>query len=488
MKKFLCILFSIALLCGCEIRLDLPGKTEGPPQETTIRTAEPDKKLDTVTVAMANSEFQPHSVASEHARYCLGFIYEPLFERRADQTAAPKLANSLEADGTNILIYIKKGVKFHDGSDFTADDAAFSINMVAGGYSVYKSDRISSARVVNTGCVAVTLREPVAAPELLFTFPIVKSNAPQTMSLPNGTGPFCYNAKSSFDTYLFKVFDRYHDKLPSFSNLRIINAPDEERVRRLFDAGETDMISIDSSELSSYTPRVNSQNSIYPTDSVIMLGFNCQSVNEHIRRAVYSALDTETMTKNLFPYTGEFSPIPIIPGSAFVTEDMYESEYSVEEAESRMQRGGFERTDGIYRENGAPITLDILVESADLIPLFDAVASSLGAFGITCKRIETDNAIPYLESGAFDVFICSRRVSVNMGDILGSGNIFRYENPQFIYISAIDVQSAVKIFKNDVPVIPVCFKTAASAAAQGVPYTLSPSFTSPFAGNGGFTN
>tara|TARA_E500000318_G_scaffold22098_1_gene22409 strand:+ start:1004 stop:2572 length:1569 start_codon:yes stop_codon:yes gene_type:complete len=57
-----------------------------------------------------------------------GQIYEPLVTRDSDMVLEPSLAESWKPLGTDGWEFkLRKGVKFHDGADFTAEDVAFSV-------------------------------------------------------------------------------------------------------------------------------------------------------------------------------------------------------------------------------------------------------------------------------------------------------------------------------------------------------------------------
>ena len=64
----------------------------------------------------------------------LGFqrnIYEALVWRTADMEMRPGLAESWENTAPDTWTFkLRKGVKFHNGNDFTADDVAFSVERI----------------------------------------------------------------------------------------------------------------------------------------------------------------------------------------------------------------------------------------------------------------------------------------------------------------------------------------------------------------------
>jgi len=61
----------------------------------------------------------------------LGHIYEGLVARDRDLKLIPALAESWETpEPTRWRFHLRKGVKFHNGDDFTADDVVFSAERV----------------------------------------------------------------------------------------------------------------------------------------------------------------------------------------------------------------------------------------------------------------------------------------------------------------------------------------------------------------------
>ena len=71
----------------------------------------------------AQNEGPTHTLAHQ--------IYEPLLHRDMAGQITPALATSWKAlaDNPNVWRFtLRKGVKFHDGADFTADDAVYSFN------------------------------------------------------------------------------------------------------------------------------------------------------------------------------------------------------------------------------------------------------------------------------------------------------------------------------------------------------------------------
>ncbi|MGZ5085454.1 MAG: ABC transporter substrate-binding protein, partial [Usitatibacter sp.] len=70
----------------------------------------------------------PHAMASLYNTRVVGQIYEPLVGRDEQFRLEPRLALSWTTLEPNVWRFkLRPGVKFHDGTPFTADDVVFSV-------------------------------------------------------------------------------------------------------------------------------------------------------------------------------------------------------------------------------------------------------------------------------------------------------------------------------------------------------------------------
>jgi peptide/nickel transport system substrate-binding protein len=84
------------------------------------------------TVRIANQgdslSLDPHSLNESLQLSIAGNVYEPLVGRAKDLSLAPALATSWkQASPTVWRFELRKNVRFHDGTPFTADDVVFSL-------------------------------------------------------------------------------------------------------------------------------------------------------------------------------------------------------------------------------------------------------------------------------------------------------------------------------------------------------------------------
>ncbi|WP_371229527.1 ABC transporter substrate-binding protein [Roseovarius sp. 2305UL8-3] len=126
--------------------------------------------------------------------------YNALTRFNPDMSLRPDLAEewSVSADGLEWTFKLRKDVKFHDGSPFTADDAVYSMNRHLGEGSVSKMaslvSNVAEWKKVDNHTVKAVLATPNAdLPVILatFHFKIVKDGAAgDYFNMPAGTGPF----------------------------------------------------------------------------------------------------------------------------------------------------------------------------------------------------------------------------------------------------------------------------------------------------------
>jgi len=97
-----------------------------------------------------------------------GQVYESLVERGKKLEILPALATSWKQESPTVWVFhLRKGVKFHDGSDFTADDVVFSIKRLQGKTSNFRvyGNAVGEPKKIDEYTVQLTT--PVPNPVML---------------------------------------------------------------------------------------------------------------------------------------------------------------------------------------------------------------------------------------------------------------------------------------------------------------------------------
>ena len=116
----------------------------------------------------------PHSQNEGMTIAANSYVYEPLVAYDADFKVVPALATEwTQVSPTLYRFKLREGVKFHDGSNFTADDAVFSIHRAMAPTSNYKAytTGIKEARKVDDHTIEIETSAP--NPVLLRQLPNV---------------------------------------------------------------------------------------------------------------------------------------------------------------------------------------------------------------------------------------------------------------------------------------------------------------------------
>ena len=156
MKRFLvCSLLMICVLmlsaCGntkpapTAVPTEAPAEApaEGSPAAEPAAAEEPaaePKAGGSITIAISqdlDQSLDPHTSTSAGKREIFFNIFEGLVKADPDGNFVPALAESWEVsdDATTFTFKIRKGVKFHNGSDLTVEDVVYTLDKCRGAES-----------------------------------------------------------------------------------------------------------------------------------------------------------------------------------------------------------------------------------------------------------------------------------------------------------------------------------------------------------------
>ncbi len=203
------------------------------------------------------TSLDPHYVASQH-NVAIGWnVFDAL--TRVDERARiiPGIAISWRAvDPLTWEFKLRKGVKFHDGTELTADDVAYSlvrplaIKGSPGGFAVYVR-RIVSKQIVDPYTIRLKTATPYGAmPQDLNAIMIVSRKAALNATPEDfdsgramiGSGPYKFVRWSRGNRVELERFDGYWDKRPAWDKVTFrMMSNDPARTAALL-TGEVDVI------------------------------------------------------------------------------------------------------------------------------------------------------------------------------------------------------------------------------------------------------
>lgn len=394
------------------------------------------------STAQASLNYNPFSPTALTG--VVGALYEPLFfmnNLKDDPTQLEPLMGksyTISDDAKTIDITIRSGGKWSDGKPFTADDVAYTFNLIAGNAGLNTSGFDGKAEVTGDNQVRVTLAkaESVNALSILAGTYIVPEHIwkdvkdPVTFTNEDavGDGPFTVKGGNFSPTaYTFKKNPYYWDKgKPQVDGVRyVLVTGGTQASQNALTGGDIDWMSAIfpnmDKVLSGYpdikTVNVPSSQLAFITCSNVEMGCTGPMTDPAVRKAIYYALDRDQINKlalngqytelagSLYPY-GQFGkymdkdiPDTPIPGKARQSE-----------AIKILEEDGWTKgSDGIYEKGGQKLSIPVAVQSdySDWINTINVAAQQLKEVGIDihADQMSSNEWTQAMQQGEFQMSI-----------------------------------------------------------------------------------
>ena len=304
------------------------------------------------------------------------YIFERLIDRDENANIVARLAESWEnLDDLTWKFNLRKGVKFHDGSDFTADDVIFSIDRIPNipnNPASYESNvsMIESVEATDSHTLVVKTKNPY--PLLLRRLSgvaiVSKSNVEGSTTedfasgkVAIGTGPYKFKSYTPGDNYQITVNNNYWGVKPDFNDVTFKIMPDgASRVAALL-AGDVDILeglspssvpAVESKDGFKVAKRASARtlwlyvdtqndNSPFVTDN----DGNAMSVNplkdKRVRKALSLAIDRDAIVSKVMDGLAEEANQVVPKGFFSYSENIPENEFNINKAKELMAEAGY---------------------------------------------------------------------------------------------------------------------------------------------------
>lgn len=337
-------------------------------------------------------------------------MYDGILTRDANMKVVPQIAESMVQVSPTVYDFkIRKGIKFHDGSDLTADDVKFTIDRITedGGMGNGQTSPrqslmgpVAGTEVIDGDTVRITLKEPWPILPAMLPFEEVVSKAwiekvgnEGAATSENGTGPFKLAEWRKGDAIIMDRFDEYYGgstEIPPAGKACVdrvifkIIPESASRVAALL-AGDVDIIN----ELPPFSVKQVENN----PDTVVMkvngtrsffIAMNMQGkyfADRRVREAAAHAIDKQLIIDKILG--GNAAPIEGIlsPDAFAASTDLHKYSYDPELSKKLLAEAGY--------PDGIDITMDVEGAFKDTA---EATASLLSKAGFHTKVVVGEGA------------------------------------------------------------------------------------------------
>ncbi|RLB06894.1 MAG: peptide-binding protein [Deltaproteobacteria bacterium] len=325
-------------------------------------------------------------LASDSASHTIcDLIYNGLVKYDKDLNLVGDLAEDWEIspDGKTITFHLRRGVRWHDGVEFTAEDVLFGFRTITSPKTptAYSGDylEVKRAEVLDKYTFRVIYREPFA-PGLaswgsLVVLPkhLLEGQDITTSRLtrhPIGTGPYRFKQWVTGEKIVLESNHEYFEGRPYIDGYIYRIIPDPATMFLELKAGGIDWMGL--------TPLQYRRQTNYPAFerefhkykylpfSYTYLGYNLLSPkfqDKRVRQAISYAIDKEEIVKVVLLGLGVVATGPYKPGTWYYNPHVKRYPYDPQRAKQLLREAGWRDTDGdgVLDKGGVPFEFTIML-------------------------------------------------------------------------------------------------------------------------------
>ena len=342
----------------------------------------------------------------------VAYVFEGLTRFAPDAAVEPALASSwtVSPDGRIWRFTLRRNVKFHDGTTFTAQHVVASFQRVLdpktrGGrgwplfpiagakeYAAGKATAISGLQIADDSTIVVTLTEPFAIFPKLLAMPVasvVPASLPGNFGeKPVGTGPWRLVEWRHDDFVRFVRNDGYWGTKPLADTLIARIIPEPSTAVAEFEAGNVDILYIPEAETRMWEQTAEKK-VLLQSAPVLRLWYVAMNTTRgpladvRVRRAVNHAIDTKAILTQLLGGRGRLAAGVVPPALDGADTSRVPYTHDVARARALLAEAGY--------PNGITVKL-WCSQDATQSRVAQAIQGYLKEAGITAELVQRESA------------------------------------------------------------------------------------------------
>jgi peptide/nickel transport system substrate-binding protein len=346
--------------CGGAPAAKQEAPKPGAAQQQPAAAAGTPKRGGTIKVGIYSdpSTLDPHKSGAMYDRHYYYQIFDTIVTVDKDGNIKPGLAESWESpDPKTYIFHFRKGVKFHDGTDFNAESARWNFErMLDPKAKLPRASEISAIdklEVVDPNTLKITLKAPFAPflsvltdrAGMMVSKAAVEKEGPEFERKPVGTGPFVVTEWTAKSQVVMKRNDSYWDQGKPYLDGVVYKIIPDETVRLTnLKTGDVDL-------LESFSPKdVKSvkESGQFTVVETVGQGYDYLDLNtarapfenKALRQAVAWAVDRNLIQEKIYYNVGAAANGPF-PASLWASDPNFAPyKRDVAKAKEKLKEGG----------------------------------------------------------------------------------------------------------------------------------------------------
>jgi len=372
-------------------------------------------------------------LASDAASFgIMGLVYDGMLKYDGDLSLKGQLAESWQVskDGLTLTFKLRRGVKWHDGAPFTAQDVLFTYRVMVDPKTptAYSGDylQVKKAEAPDDYTFRVTYGQPFAPALGSWTLAILPKHLLAGKDItksplarqPIGTGPYRFKTWQGGEKIALTYNPDYFEGRTYLNGFLYLVKPDLATMFLELKAGNIDRMVLTPLQYTRQTdyPRFQRMYNKYRyiPFSYIYLGYNLEDAkfaDRRVRQALTCAINKRELIDGVLMGLGQESYGPYKPGTWYYNPDVPKFSYDPERAKALLAQAGWKpNADGVMAKDGRPFEFTILTNQGNDLRVRTAeiIQRRLKEIGIVVQIRTVEWAAflkEFIEKGNFEAVI-----------------------------------------------------------------------------------
>jgi peptide/nickel transport system substrate-binding protein len=384
LRRLILLLLITILVAGCS------DNAEAPPQRAVARGPAgppvPGDALITGSIGEA-SNLIPILSTDQASSQISGMVYNGLVRYDKNLKLEGDLAESWEVanGGLVITFHLRRGVKWHDGQEFTSRDVLYTYRVTVDPKTptAYSEDfkQVKKAEALDRYTFRVTYARPFAPGLASWGMPVLPAHRLEGKDItksplvrsPIGTGPYTFKEWIPGQQITLESYRDYWEGAPYISRLIYRIIPDNSTMYMELKSGGIDEMGLSpvqyqrQTETQEFKSRFNKFR--YPAFSYTYLGYNLRLPmfqDRRVRQAITSAIDKDEIVQGVLLGMGQKAHGPYKPGTWAYKPNVPEPGYDPAHAAALLKEAGYVMgRDGVLVKDGERLSFTIMTNQND---------------------------------------------------------------------------------------------------------------------------